>query len=562
MKKKLKDFTVSYAAARRKRKKYISKSEYKRQRKLLSVLEKTSQYLAAETNLKLILSRIATTIGKALGAKYVNFWDFTPDKKGVYIIAAYGMQRAYITHSRIDPIPIGQAWVGRAMKTGKTWATSEIQKDPRLPHSWLPAVKKQDYHGLLCMPLMKKGEIIGGMCIYYKDVHEFDYLEMRLATIVANQSATAVANARLFAELLTEQEKTFATVQSLKDGLIMYDLKDRVVFFNPKAVEFLWLRAKDVIGKRIDEKFAKKSIYWKNLCNINRLVQTEYSTKEYTTEGPKKLILEITHIPVRDQQDRKIGAMKILRNITKEKEVELLKSSFVSTASHQLRTPLSAIKWSLDILVKETFGSLNQKQKSLIRKTFATNERLISLVGDLLDVSRIEEGKFGYNFTLGDISKLVKKLFNELKVNAERRNVDLKFKKPTTPLPQISFDANKLDISIRNVIDNAIRYTRPKGFVEIELRAGKHSLLLIIRDNGIGITKKDQKFIFVKFFRAKNAIRLQPEGSGLGLFIANSIAEKHNALLSFDSKENKGSTFIFQFPLEPKRMPKGMIKGL
>ena len=562
MKGKSRDFTISFAAARRGRKKYISQEEYEKQKKLLSTLEKTSQYLAAETDLKTILTKIATSVGEALGAKHVNFWDFTPDRKSVYIIAAYGMQQAYIAHSRKVPLHLGTAWVGRAMKTGETWATSDVQKDPRLPRLWLPVVKKQNYHGLLCMPLIKRDEIIGGMCIYYKNVHQFDYFEMSLATIVANQAATAVSNALLFGDLLTERNKTFATIQSLQDGLIMYDLENKIVFFNPKAEEMLWLKATEVIGKRVDEKLEKKNIYWKNLYNINSLVQTEYAPKEYSTQGPQKLIIRVTHIPVRDQQYRKIGAMKILRDVTKEKEIELLKSSFVSTASHQLRTPLSAIKWSLNILREEEAGSLNQKQKDLLKKTIDTNERLINLVADLLDVSRIEEGKFGYNFSLGDLGKLVKKILAELKTEIKRRGLEFKLEEPTTPLPQISFDQDKLDIAIRNVIDNAIKYSPPDKFIQIKIRPEKYSLFLIVKDNGIGIPEKDQKFIFVKFFRAGNAIKFQPEGSGLGLYVAKSITEKHNALLTFDSEENKESSFIFQFPLDPKRMPKGIVEGI
>ena len=562
MKKGPKGFTISFPAAQRRREKYITPGEYQKQKKLLSVLEKTSQYLAAETNIELILKRIANTLGKTLEAKYVNFWDFTPDKKSLFILTAYGMQRQYIEHSRKTPIRVGTAWVGRAVQTKKPWATSDVLKDPRLPRKWLPPSRKQNYHGLLCLPLMKGNEVIGGMCIYYKDVHEFEYFEMSLANIVANQAATALSNARLFNEVISEQNKTLATIHSLKDGLIMYDLEGKVLFFNPKAEEFLWLKAQDVIGKKISEKLERKNIYWKNLWNIKRLVQIEYATREYTTEGPQKLVLEVTYVPVRDQQYRKIGVMQILRNITREKEVELLKSSFVSVASHQLRTPLSAIKWSLNILKEGMLGPLSFEQKEMLDKTIGANDRLINLVADLLDVSRIEEGKFGYNFRPGNLIILVKKIFHNLKSDAEKRKVDFRFKEPEAKLPQVSFDPSRLDIAIRNIIDNAIKYALPGGLVEIKFQAEKHSLFLIVRDNGIGISKEDQKFIFVKFFRAKNAIKLQPEGSGLGLFIAKNIAEKHNALLTFESEETKGTTFTFQFPLEPERMPKGIVQGL
>ncbi|MFH1714440.1 MAG: ATP-binding protein [Candidatus Nealsonbacteria bacterium] len=559
---KIKGETRSIMA--RSRKNFVSRKEQQRQRRLLLALERVSEVLTVEVDLHKILKDMALIVAKALGAKWVNFWELTPDKKGTFITAMYGMKPEYVEHSKKEPIRLGKAWIGRAIKTGKAWATNDILTDPKtmkeLGENWNNKIKQQDYRALLCVPTISRKGPVGGMCVYYPDVHEFTDFEMRLVTITANQAATSITNAQIFHELVAERNKTLATIQSLQDGLIMYDLENRIIFFNPKAEEFLWLRAKNVIGKRLDESFQKKSIYWKNLWNINRLVQGEYASKEYSTEGPQKLVLEITCVPVRDQY-QKIGAMQVLRNVTKEKEVELLKSNFITTASHQLRTPLSGIKWSLDALAKETLGSLNPEQKGLVKQTFDVNERLIGLVADLLDVSRIEEGKFGYNFRLGDISKLVMSLFNKLKPNTERLKINFEFKTPLKPLPKISFDASKLDIAIRNVIDNAIKYTKPGGFIKIEFRVEKNSLFLIVQDNGIGIPKKDQKFIFIKFFRAKNAVRFQTEGSGLGLYIAKSIAEKHNAIINFDSEENKGSTFIFQFPLDVKKIPKGIVKG-
>jgi len=443
------------------------------------------------------------------------------------------------------------------MQKGKTWATSNIQIDPHLPKTWLPAVKKQDYHGLLCVPLIRKGKIISGMCIYYKDIHKFEYFEMRIVTIVANQAATALANARIFGDLRIERNKTLSIIQSLNDGLIMYDLEGRVIFFNPKAEEFLWIKWKNIIGKEITERMSKKSIYLKNLYRINHLLKSDYETKEYMTEGPQRMVLQIIQIPVRDQKDKKIGLMHILHDITREKEIEQLKTSFVSIASHQLRTPLSGLKWSLHVLLDEERGPLREEQSALLTKMFDTNEHLIKIVDDLLNVSRIEERRFGYSFVLGDITKPIHKVISNLQANADKGSIILTFKKPKELMPKVSFDGNKIDLAIQNVVDNAIKYTLSGGVVNITLKEEKRFLFIVIKDNGIGIPKKDQKFIFNKFFRAANAMKLQTEGSGLGLFIAKSIVEKHRGAISFISEENKGSTFMIRFPLDSPKMPKG-----
>ncbi len=547
-------YTLSFEAAQLKKKKRLSPDDYKKQQEMVEALYETSSYLAVGTDIKVILSRIAQTLLKALGAKYVNFWDFTPDKEALFISAAAGMQKQYLEHSRKSPIRVGTMFVGRAVATGKPWASSDVVKDPNIKSNWLAPIKKQNYHGLLCLPMMGKKEAVGGMCVYYKNVHQFNYFEMALASIATNQAATAVANAALFHDLLGERNKTLATIQSLKDGLIMYDLEGKVVVFNPRAQELLWLKEEDVLGKKIDESLSRESIYLKNLFNIRKLVQIDFETKEYITEGPQRVILEITYVPVRAQY-RKIGAMQIMRDITRDRDVELLKAKFLTVASHQLRTPLSAIKWALDTLRR---GALTEEQKQIVERTFNSNERLIGLVRDLLDVSRIEEGKFGYEFALGDLSKIVDKIYEDLKIQAGARQIDIAYTKPDFPLPMAVFDVAKIDIAIRNVVDNAIKYILPGGSIKIDLRPRVNNkvLVLSVKDSGIGIPKDDQKFIFIKFFRASNALKHDTDGSGLGLYIAKKIVEKHSANLFFESMENQGSEFVFQFPLEAERQPK------
>src|SRR3989344_2255467 len=312
----------------------LSSAEQAKRRRLLAALAKSSQFLAFEKRIDTILEGIAKSIGEAIRAKYVNFWDFTPDNKSVYIRAAYGMQPQYLAHSRKDPMPLGSAWIGRAMQTGKVWATSNVQKDPRLPSSWLPAVKKQAYHGLVCMPLKIKNRTIGGMCIYYPEVHEFEPFEMTIASIVANQAATAVENGRIFDELGAERLKTLSIVRSLNDGLIMYDLEGTIVFFNPRAEELLWLKAKEVIGEIPSTSFVQGDTYRANLYAIHSLPQPDYENAEYSTEGAHQVVLLVTRIPVRDEAGVKIGSVQVLHDVTREREVEQLKANFLTTASH------------------------------------------------------------------------------------------------------------------------------------------------------------------------------------------------------------------------------------
>lgn len=540
-------------------KRVLSVAEQAKRQRLLAALARSSQFLAIEKRIESILEKIAKSIGEAIQAKYVNFWDFTPDKKSVYIRAAYGMQQQYLTHSKSHPIPLGKglqsAFVGKAIETGKVWASSNVQKDPRLPASWLPRAKEQGYHGIMCMPLKIKDRTIGGMCIYYKPVHEFEPFEMTITSIVANQAATAIENGRIFDELGAERLKTLAIVRSLNDGLIMYDLDDTVIFFNPRAEELLWLKAKDVVGKHPSKSFAGEDIYRKNLAAIHSLPQPDYENAEFTTDGPHRIVLLVTRIPVRDEKGVKIGTVQVLHDVTHEREVEQLKSNFLTTASHQLRTPLAGMKWALTALLNGEEGTLTLTQKEIVEKTSQANERLVTLVNDLLDVSRIEEGQFGYNFELTDLVVMTKDIVTEFKEDVARHGVTVSLTEPGHVFPQVSVDREKIKIAIGNLVDNAIKYTPKEGAITITFREEKDSLYLIVHDTGIGISLKEQTFIFNKFFRAQNAVIKETEGSGLGLYITKNIVEHHHGVIHFESMVDAGSTFTIQFPLSPENMP-------
>lgn len=535
-------------------KRILSPADQAKRRRLLAALAKSSQFLAVEKRIDTILEAIAKSVGKAARAKYVNFWDFTPDKKGVYIRAAYGMQPQYIAHSKHDPLPLGSAWIGRAMQTGKIWATSNVQKDPRLPVSWLPAVKKQGYHGLVCTPLKIKDRTIGGMCIYYENVHEFEPFEMAVADIVANQAATAVENSRIFDELEAERSKTLSIVRSLNDGLVMYDLEGTVIFFNPRAEELLWLKAKDVVGTRPSGPFAGKDVYRKNLFGIYGLLRSGDQNQEYATEGPHRVILVVTNIPVRDESGMKIGTVQVLHDVTREREIEQLKSNFLATASHQLRTPLAGIKWALESLLKDK-SPLTRPQKEIVEETAKTNEHLITLINDLLDASRIEEGQFGYTFEPADPAAIVREVAAQYREDAARHGVALRLSEPERPLHQISVDKEKIEIALGNLMDNAVKYTPKGGSISVEYAERNGFLSISVRDTGIGISDEEQVFIFNKFFRAKNAVVRETEGSGLGLYIAKNIVERHRGTVRFESRLDAGSTFTIRLPLAAETAP-------
>ena len=280
--------------------------------------------------------------------------------------------------------------------------------------------------------------------------------------------------------------------------------------------------------------------------------QTEQFTAfEYELKEPQKIFLQVSTVLVKDSQGEPIGKMKVLHDITREKAIEVLKSEFISVAAHQLRTPLSAIKWVIKLLMDGDAGDVNEEQKTLLGKGFESNERMIRLVNDLLNVSRIEEGRFQYKFSVGSIREMMDSVVEELQPSIKERKIQFKMLYEQQQLPDIRFDSSKLRLAIQNLIDNAIRYTPEGGKVTVTAGsdANKKNMRIDVADTGVGIPKDQQEKMFTKFFRADNVVRMQTDGSGLGLLIVKNIVTKHNGQVSFVSEPGQGTTFTIHVPL-------------
>ncbi len=241
----------------------------------------------------------------------------------------------------------------------------------------------------------------------------------------------------------------------------------------------------------------------------------------------------------------------IIRSMEGLAEANRLKSEFISVVSHQLRSPLSNLKWSLEVLVSERFGKLEGKQKEYLHILQDNTKRMGELVSDLLMVSRIEQGRLPLNKSAFFLEEIVKKMIADYKPFSEASKVELKME-ASKSVPQVEADPSKIKVVVENLIDNAIKYSQNGGRggkVKVRIAPQNSKLVLFsIQDDGIGIPKKDQKYIFKKFFRSGNVLKHQTQGSGLGLNIVKSIIEKSGGRMWFRSQENKGTTFYFTLP--------------
>jgi len=244
-----------------------------------------------------------------------------------------------------------------------------------------------------------------------------------------------------------------------------------------------------------------------------------------------------------------ILAFLIVRNFERLAEVSRMKSEFVSIASHQLRTPISNLKWALDFLSSHQPDVQDEKRSEYMDILHENTERMHELVSDLLTVSRIETATLVFKKDEISLAALAEAAVSAGKVLAQARNVSLKFSSEPN-LPLVMADPSQLRLVMENFIDNAVRYAKASGEVGISVGKAGNAVVFEVRDDGLGIPKEDQKFIFQKFFRASNIKELQFQGSGLGLYIAKAIVEKSGGKIGFESQENKGSRFWFSLPIK------------
>lgn len=276
--------------------------------------------------------------------------------------------------------------------------------------------------------------------------------------------------------------------------------------------------------------------------NIASILATYVIVKRY--DSPELVIASVSVISVFIFS---LGT-SVIRGIQEMATVNRMRAEFISIASHQLKAPLSGLRWSFDVLKSPKTGDLNPKQQEFMDDVEENITRMIKLVNDLLDVSRIDSGRMMMNIERVDMKKTAEEVMKDLNVFAKANNTDI-FLEAEVGLAPVKTDVMRIRMVMQNFIDNAVKYIGDKkGEIHITLRNEGEQVYCGVKDNGIGISKDDQKKIFDKFFRAKEVSRKQTVGTGLGLYIAKAAVESSGGKIGFISEVDKGTEFWFTLP--------------
>ncbi len=399
------------------------------------------------------------------------------------------------------------------------------------------------------VPFVVRDEVLGTINISSSELDLFTEKDINLVHTMVGATASTISRLRQLLE--SEQSRIASLVESLSNGVIMFDLDQRVTMSNPAAQKMTGLPEQGFYLSEFTKLF-KENID-KRVAGILQkggLFQIEEAILS-------RFIYEVFIVPVLDREKKIVGGAIILHDITHLKEIDQMKTDFVSIASHQLRTPLTTINWYTEMLRSGDAGKLNEKQKGFLEEVYKGSVRMVQLVNDLLNVSRIETGRLKIEPKPTDLVKFIASIIRGLEMWSKERNCVVVLEKPKKPLLKAAVDHVLMRQVVHNLITNAVRYSSSKkGEVTVTLEEKKENYLISVIDRGIGIPKEAQGRIFEKFFRADNARSKEGEGSGIGLYIAKMIMEAAQGKLWFESptlkrkvngkKEEYGTTFFVE----------------
>lgn len=395
---------------------------------------------------------------------------------------------------------------------------------------------------LLALPLQHENMFYGAIWLAYDKPHQFTEDEIRFLTTIAGQAALASANSQLFANAEIGRQRLAAIINSTPDPVLVTDSQGRLLLTNPAAWQVLGLPGESVNGKSIDSIIQQPA-----LLQLMQVVSEEKQSAEVELVDGKVYLATASSVIVEGQP---VGRICILRDVTRFKELDTLKSEFVATVSHDLRLPLTSMRGYATML--EMVGELNEQQTGYVRKILNSVDGMTQLVTRLLDLGRIDAG-IDLQPEMVPVQDVVERVIGALQLQASQKQVVITSDISPHAIPLVEADYALLQQALHNLVENAVIYTEPRGKVTVKVEPDKDQMVFSVIDTGIGIAPVDIPRIFEKFYRGGQKEAKKRQGTGLGLAIVKSIAERHKGRVWVESQLGKGSTFYMAIPFRQQR---------
>ncbi len=532
---------------------------------LLRILTEVSSSL----DLDRALNRTLSLLNEAVGAEQGTIMLLQAEDNLLHYRAGYG----YLTDQgnssgRKFTLKVGEGLAGWVVKNREAVLAPDLHQDPR----WVRSYKSgQDHRSAIVVPMQVGEDVIGVLMVFQRESNSFSIEMLNLVKAIGGQVAVAINNAHLY-ELIRDQaerlgvmlrkeqedaSRSQAILEAVADGVLVTGIDNRITFVNSSTERILAIEESQLLGNPLDAfggLFGKSANMW--METIRRWSE-DPSTHQPGDTYSEQLELEneriaLVHLAPVILQNDFLGTVSIFRDITREVEVDRLKSEFVATVSHELRTPMTPIKGYVDILAMGAAGALNENQMHFIEIVRSNIDRFNILVNDLLDISRIEAGRVTLSLQSVNLREIAEDIITETlrRSQDENKPMALSLDAPKK-VPPVLGDVERIRQIISNLVDNAFNYSPSNGTIRINIQQQNGEVQVDVHDNGVGIAPEDQSRVFERFFRGEDPLVLATPGTGLGLPIVRQLVEMHRGQIWMNSTgiPGEGSTFSFTLPI-------------
>ena len=539
------------------------------ERDRFEMLYQITREVSVSLDLDRVLTEALNLINRAIGISHGSILLLDHGSGELMYRAALGLDKPLPRGGQKTKYRLGYGLAGTVMELREPRIVPDLSKEP----DWISDTEPADRRSAIAVPLATGEGLMGALMLFHPDPDYFTEDHLKLVSAAGAQIANAINNAELYrlitdqAERLgitariqaTEAAKNEAILKDIADGVLVLDARHNIILLNPKAAEILDVDSNLVKNRPIDQILGQSEspveleltqLFYDNLLKtLTRLEKGEAAAEFRVEVGHKAIVVTLTSVALGAQET--LGVVAVIRDISREAEIERLKNEFISTVSHELRTPLTSIKGYADLLASGNaqVGELNAIQQRFVKVIQSNANRLTELVNDILEISRIETGRIKLQLESVDVIQLIREVAISFEGQMVQKVMALSLHLPDQ-LPAVRTDKARLIQILVNLIGNAWQYTPEGGEIRISAHLVKDKFVQIdVEDTGIGIPEEDIDHIFDRFFRSERHEVQLVDGTGLGLAITRSFIEMLGGEIWVRSEVDVGTTFSFTMPL-------------
>jgi PAS domain S-box-containing protein len=510
----------------------------------LALINHVGQRLAPILGSAQLYRTVVEAVQEGFGYQVVAFFSVQGDELVLEAAAGPSLESVPVGYRQA----MGEGTLGWTAEHGEPYLVKDAAEETRfLTVDTLEIVSELD------VPVTVAGETIGVIAVASDRASFFSETDVTAMEAIAGQVARAIENARLYQSVADREAKLREQIESAADAIFNIDKEGILTLLNKEAERISGFKREELLGRHFSGLLSAEDadrLRGIVLADISDQLDQQAYEIDLMDRWGRQIPLEI-RVNALEREGQLEGWQVIGRDVSERRRLEEMKSQFLATVSHDLRTPLASIMGFTEMLMEGSPGSLTEVQAEFLGIVFENSKRLLALVNDLLDISKLEVGRIQLEMTTIDLPRLITGVMDEIGPLAQKKSISLKVD-IAEGLPRTQGDQRRLEQVLNNLLSNAVKFTFEGGTVQLTAELKGEHLMVTVKDTGVGVPPDDLTRVFQAFHRGGNATKQAIEGTGLGLSIAKALVEAHQGAIGVESELNKGSMFWFTLPvIEP-----------